>query len=108
MNQILINHITRCIPSLSKSINEHVSLKERELAMYDSDFQFNPDDMGPLVLNLINKFSIYYGDLIEGRFVKESATEFLGGSRINYIFHNIFVKTIDKIDPFENLTENDI
>ncbi len=64
--------------------------------------------MGPLVLNLINKFSLSYGDLIEGRFVKESATEFLGGSRINYIFHTVFEKTLEKIDPFENLTENDI
>jgi dynamin 1-like protein len=46
--------------------------------------------------------------MIEGKFVKESAVEFLGGSRINYIFHHIFTKTIDAIDPFEYLTDEDI
>lgn len=52
-------------------------------------------DLGPYILHLINKFTTYYGEMIEGKFVKESAVEFLGGSRISYIFHNIFVKTID-------------
>jgi len=65
-------------------------------------------DLGPYILHLINKFTQYYADMIEGKFVKESATEFLGGSRINYIFHHIFTKTIDAIDPFEYLTDEDI
>jgi dynamin 1-like protein len=56
-------------------------------------------DKGPIVLNLINKFTNAYSDKIEGRFVKESAIECLGGSRINYIFHNIFVKSIKEINP---------
>lgn len=46
--------------------------------------------------------------MIEGKFVKESAIDCLGGSRINYIFHNIFVKSIKEIDPFQYLTESDI
>ena len=44
-------------------------------------------DSGPLVLALINKFINAYSDKLEGRFVKESAVELSGGSRINYIFH---------------------
>ena len=65
-------------------------------------------DKGPVILNLINKFTASYGDMIEGKFVKESAVECFGGSRINYIFHNIFVKSIKDIDPFQYLTEQDI
>lgn len=65
-------------------------------------------DKGPVVLNLINRFTNSYGDMIEGKFVKESAIECFGGSRINYIFHNIFVKAIKEIDPFQYLTEQDI
>lgn len=57
-------------------------------------------DKGPVILNLINKFTNSYGDMIEGKFVKESAVECFGGSRINYIFHSIFVKSIRDIDPF--------
>lgn len=57
-------------------------------------------DKGPVVLNLISKFTSTYSDMIEGKFVKESAVDCLGGSRINYIFHSIFVKSIKDIDPF--------
>jgi len=62
-------------------------------------------DKGPIILNLINKFCSTYGDMIEGKFVKESAVDCFGGSRINYIFHTIFVKSIRDIDPFQYLTE---
>ena len=61
-----------------------------------------------MVLNLINRFSNSYEDMIEGRFVRESAVDCMGGSRINFIFHDIFVKSIKNIDPFEYLTEADI
>lgn len=57
-------------------------------------------DKGPVVLNLINRFTNCYADMIEGKFVKESAIDCMGGSRINYIFHNIFVKAVKDIDPF--------
>jgi dynamin 1-like protein len=57
-------------------------------------------EKGPVVLNLISKFTSVYSDMIEGKFVKESAVDCLGGSRINYIFHQIFVKSIRDIDPF--------
>lgn len=52
-------------------------------------------DNGPLVLSLINRFINAYSDKLEGRFVKESAVEIQGGSRINYIFHDIFKKVIN-------------
>ena len=105
LNKILIHHIKRCIPSLSKQINEHLQQKERELAELNMDEIHLEDDKGPMILNLINRFLNTYGDKIEGRFVKEIAVECQGGSRINYIFHKIFNKVINNIDPFEYLTE---
>ena len=63
------------------------------------------EDKGPMILALINTFLNAYGDLIEGRFVREIAVECQGGSRINYIFHEIFNKVVNSIDPFEYLTE---
>ena len=61
-----------------------------------------------MILSLINAFINTYGEMIEGRFVKEIAVECIGGSRINYLFHEIFNKVINSIDPFEYLTEQDI
>lgn len=65
-------------------------------------------DKGPMVLNLINKFMNSYSDKIEGKFVREIAVECQGGARINFIFHDIFKKVINDINPFEYLTELDI
>jgi dynamin 1-like protein len=57
-------------------------------------------DKGHIILNIITKFSTSYSELIEGKFVKDTAVDCLGGSRINYIFHGMFVKSIKDIDPF--------
>ena len=66
------------------------------------------NSMGPIILNLIARFTEEYGKKLEGRFVNDVATEMLGGARINFIFHKIFKNIISKIDPFENLSEQDI
>ena len=65
-------------------------------------------DSGPLVLALINKFINAYGDKLEGKSVQDAAVELHGGSRINYIFHEMFRKVINSIDPFEYLSEQEI
>ena len=46
--------------------------------------------------------------MIEGKFVKECSKFFIGGARINYIFQEIFRKEIEKIDPFDFLSDEDI
>jgi dynamin 1-like protein len=100
LNKILCQHIIKCIPSLSRQINELLQNKEIEIVQLDINSYSIEGDKGPVVLNLINRFTNSYGEMIEGKFVKESAIECLGGSRINYIFHSIFVKSIKEIDPF--------
>ena len=67
--------------------------------------QIQDEDKGPMILNLINMFLNTYREQIEGQFVKEIAVECQGGSRINYIFHEIFNKVINSINPFEYLSE---
>lgn len=101
-------HIVRCIPSLNSQISELLHTKELDLVQIDANSFSIEGDKGPVVLNLINRFTNFYSDMIEGKFVKESAIECLGGSRINFIFHQIFVKAIKEIDPFQYLTESDI
>jgi len=59
-------------------------------------------------LNLISRFIEQYEKKLTGNFVRDIATECQGGARINYIFHSIFKNIINKIDPFEYLSEQDI
>lgn len=112
LNVILIAHIKKCIPLLNRQIANAAQEKERELAKYSLNplhgDALSDVDNGPLVLALINKFINAYADKLEGKFVQQSAVEVQGGSRINFIFHNVFRKVISHIDPFEYLTECDI
>ena len=42
------------------------------------------------------------------RLSKEITKEISGGARINYIYEVVFKKAIQKIDPFDNLSDDDI
>lgn len=39
--------------------------------------------------------------IIEGKYLKSLNDELSGGARINYIFNEIFKKSIQGLDPFE-------
>lgn len=64
--------------------------------------------MGPIILNLITRFIEEYNKKLDGNFVRDIATECQGGARINYIFHKVFKNVVNKINPFEYLSESDI
>jgi dynamin 1-like protein len=59
-------------------------------------------------LHVIAKFSTFYGEFIEGKFVKETASELMGGSRLSYIFYEVFNKALTNVDPFDNLSDEDL
>ena len=109
LNKILVAHIQRCIPDLTKQISSSIQAKEREILTYDSMMaKLDKNSIGPLMLALISKFIEEYTKKLEGRFITGIATEMMGGARINFIFHKEFKTIINRIDPFEFLTEQDI
>jgi replication fork clamp-binding protein CrfC len=61
-----------------------------------------------LVLNIIAKYAASYAEFLEGRFVKDTASELKGGSRLNYIYYEVYTAAISGIDPFDALTDDDI
>ena len=57
---------------------------------------------------MIAKFSQSYAEYVDGKFVKETASELMGGSRLSYIFYEVFNKSLMAVDPFECLTDEDL
>lgn len=57
---------------------------------------------------MISKFSTTYKDLVEGKHLQSDHGELFGGSRINYIFSEIFRKSLNSTDPFEHLKDEEI
>ncbi len=61
-----------------------------------------------MILNVIAKYTKQYEEFIDGKFVKDTACELKGGSRLNYIFYDVYTEAIRNIDPFDALTDDDI
>ena len=108
LNTVLITHIKNCLPAIKNAIQGMIHQKEVELLTYGTDLPDDDNAKGALLLNLIGVFSKYYSDMIEGLCVKETSTEYLGGARISHIFNEIFCRTILTMDPFDNLSDDDI
>ncbi|KAI8532403.1 hypothetical protein RHMOL_Rhmol11G0212600 [Rhododendron molle] len=63
---------------------------------------------GALLLNILSKYSEAFSSMIEGKNEEMSTSELSGGARIHYIFQSIFVKSLEEVDPCEDLTDDDI
>lgn len=61
-----------------------------------------------MILNVIAKYTKQFEEFIDGKFVKDTASELKGGSRLNYIFYDVYTKAINDVDPFDVLTDDDI
>lgn len=61
-----------------------------------------------MILTLISKFSYAYKDMLEGKYISFTSDELIGGSRIIYVFNEIYRKTVQKMNPFDILSDDDI
>jgi len=61
-----------------------------------------------LLLQIITRFSNAYREVIDGKLTDLSLSELSGGARINYIFNEVFGGCLVKVDPIEELSDEDI
>ncbi|KAH9084930.1 hypothetical protein Ae201684P_002162 [Aphanomyces euteiches] len=110
LNTILMHHIRDCLPDIKSRISS--MLNELDLEM---DGMGNPTDsmsktaLGATLLQLISHFSSSFINSLDGRQPNANdMTELYGGARISYIFNELFSKSVQAIDPFDQLSDNDI
>jgi dynamin 1-like protein len=68
-------------------------------------------DLGGCLLNLISHFAANFTDSLDGRNHSLNGVEMnelYGGARISYIFNDIFTKSLQEVNPFDGLTDDDI
>ena len=63
---------------------------------------------GGLVLSMLHKYSSTISASLAGNAEDMSTTELMGGSRINFILREIFVKGLNALDPTAVLSDDDI
>jgi dynamin 1-like protein len=49
-----------------------------------------------------------FQSIVDGKYEEWSTTELSGGARIHYIFQAIFVRSLEEVDPCEELSDEDI
>ncbi|PHU10398.1 Dynamin-related protein 3B [Capsicum chinense] len=107
LNQILVQHIKTLLPGLKSRISAALVSAAKEHASY-GEITESKAGMGALVLNILSKYSEAFSSMIEGKNEEMSTSELSGGARIHYIFQEIFVKSLEEVDPCEDLTDDDI
>jgi dynamin 1-like protein len=63
---------------------------------------------GAKLLNILAKYCEAFSSMVEGKNEDISTIELSGGARIHYIFQSIFVKSLEEVDPCEDVTDEDI
>jgi replication fork clamp-binding protein CrfC len=108
MNTILLGHIRFCLPDIKNKISGLIQQAQKRLTLYGDSENENMSE-GATLLNLLNKFSTNYINLIEGKNENENkSNELFGGSRINHIFTQKYTPYLIKLDACDNLSEEDI
>ncbi|KAI3702240.1 hypothetical protein L6452_27969 [Arctium lappa] len=107
LNQILVQHIKTVLPGLKSRVSSTLVSVAKEHASY-GEITESKAGMGALLLNILSKYSEAFSSMIEGKNEEMSTSELSGGARIHYIFQSIFVKSLEEVDPCEDLTDDDI
>ncbi|KAK2662862.1 hypothetical protein Ddye_001436 [Dipteronia dyeriana] len=107
LNQILVQHIKAILPGLKSRISTALVSVAKEHASY-GEITESKAGQGALLLNILSKYSEAFSSMVEGKNEEMSTSELSGGARIHYIFQSIFVKSLEEVDPCEDLTDDDI
>eukprot|EP01006_Ploeotia_vitrea_P035530 TRINITY_DN65896_c10_g1_i1.p1 TRINITY_DN65896_c10_g1~~TRINITY_DN65896_c10_g1_i1.p1 ORF type:complete len:384 (+),score=215.42 TRINITY_DN65896_c10_g1_i1:38-1153(+) len=108
LNVILMDHIKACLPEVKASIAAQIAETEEELFSYGSSIIDETTNLGALLLHLLQQFSSHFSNSLDGKSTEVSLSELYGGARISYIFHDVFARGLEEIDPFDYLTDQDI
>ncbi|CAI5448042.1 unnamed protein product [Caenorhabditis angaria] len=104
LNMLLMHHIRNCLPALKARVSIMNSQCQSDLIAFGEPVE----DKNRTLLQIITRFATAYTSTIEGTSRNIETTELCGGARICYIFHDTFGKSLESVNPLENLTQLDI
>ncbi|CAI0557251.1 unnamed protein product [Linum tenue] len=107
LNNILVQHIKAILPGLKSRISDALVSVAKEHSSY-GEITESKAGQGALVLNIISKYYEAFASMLEGRNEELSTSQLSGVAFIEYVFQSIFVRTLEEVDPCEDLTDDDI
>ncbi|KAI9191458.1 hypothetical protein LWI28_008696 [Acer negundo] len=107
LNQILEQHIRIILPGLKSELNSRMIAVAKELKKYGEVMESKAEQQ-VILLNILTRYCEAFSAMVDGKSQEMSTKELFGGARIHYIFQSIFVKTLEEVDPCQDLTDDDI
>ena len=112
LNSFLMHHIRDCLPALKSKISAMMHDLNLELDSLGSP-NTSQNQSGTL-LTLLSKFTTNFASCLAGQGMPNAMkhgllnTDLYGGARIAFIFHQVFVRSLMNIQPFDGLSDEEI
>lgn len=112
LNQILMHHIRDCLPDIKNRITSMmIDINQEIEALGMPTESMNGSHLGGILLSLLSNYAANFQNAVEGKGSLADGiemNELYGGARISYIFTEIFGRSLQAMNPFDGLTDDDI
>lgn len=105
LHHILGQHIKASIPELRAHLSKQAEKLAKELMALGEAQPDTKAGQGAMLLQILTQFSEGIQASLDGRSTDLPDSELSGGARIHHIFQDIFVPTLDMVDPTDQLTD---
>ena len=108
LSDMLITHIKECLPMIRTKLYKQLEEAKEEMERLGEVIEDDGMASG-ILLQSLTRFAGEFSNSIDGKpDVNYTTTELVGGARLNYIFHEIYGQTLYKMNPFQELSTEDI
>ncbi|KAG5186926.1 Dynamin central region-domain-containing protein [Tribonema minus] len=112
LNQVLMRHIRDCLPEIKSKLNMMMLSVQQEMAeLGEPTDAASVNNLGATLLTLLSKFATNFQAAVDGRGSSPDGiemNELYGGARISYVFHEVFARSLEGVNPFDGLADEDI
>lgn len=111
LNKILLSRICETFPVIRREVAQMIQEAEAELVGYGEDLRLQKGEQGVLLLSLFTKFAGRFSDGVEGKISHENERipgQLVGRARIDFIFKDIFARTVSGFNCHASLSESEI
>eukprot|EP01062_Namystynia_karyoxenos_P076286 TRINITY_DN7465_c0_g1_i1.p1 TRINITY_DN7465_c0_g1~~TRINITY_DN7465_c0_g1_i1.p1 ORF type:complete len:724 (+),score=295.05 TRINITY_DN7465_c0_g1_i1:94-2172(+) len=106
LNKTLLMHINMCIPEIRSRIQDLLEQTEAMLKQFGSGHSGSPDQR---MLAVLSTYSGAVERMLNGTAADITKyTELVGGARINYLLNVGFVPFLQQLDPFHDISDEQI
>lgn len=106
LNEVLTEHIQKCIPELKRKVQEQLQIKRKEYEKYIP--AYGEKSPSTALLDRIRVFSTAFQTAFSGGSEYATKDELFGGARIRDIFVNRFPSKITMVDTISKMTPEEI